>query len=135
MDDCAFCRVADGRKDVYTLFEGERTVAFLDENPATAGHALVFPRAHVEDLLVADQATSMAVFETARALALAMDRALEPDGFSVFHTTGGLVGQVEHAHLHLLPRYVDDDIQLSLSREPIDGTDPEALSESIRQTL
>ncbi|WP_436925039.1 HIT family protein [Halosimplex amylolyticum] len=135
MDDCAFCRIVDGGRDVYTLFEGERTLAFLDENPATAGHSLVVPRDHVEDLLLADEATTTAVFRTARALALAMDRALEPDGFSAFHTTGGLVGRVEHAHLHLLPRYADDDIRLSLSRGSLDDTRPESIAESLRSSL
>lgn len=62
----------------------------------------------------------LAVVRTARTLATAMTTVLEPDGLSLFHTTGDLVGSVEHAHLHVFPRTVDDGIHLSLDRAPID---------------
>jgi len=34
-----------------TIDSDERTVAFMDINPATPGHALVVPRVHSADLL------------------------------------------------------------------------------------
>jgi histidine triad (HIT) family protein len=61
-----------------------------------------------------------------------MNRTLDPDGFSVFHTTGGLVGTVEHAHLHLLPRFADDDVRLALGRGELDDSDAERVVERVR---
>ncbi|WP_123538423.1 HIT family protein [Halosimplex salinum] len=135
MEDCTFCHIVEGDESAHLLYEGEEVVAFLDANPAVRGHTLVVPRAHVDDVLLADESTARAVSETARAVALAMRETLRPDGFSVFHTTGGLVGNVEHAHLHLLPRFEGDGLGLSLSRERLADHDPERLVSRIGEGL
>lgn len=135
MDDCPFCGVASGDRDAHVLYEDDATVAFLDANPATEGHALVVPRAHVEDLMLAEESTVSAVFQTARTVAGAMDAALPLDGFSVFHTTGGLVGTVDHAHLHLLPRRRGDGIGLALDRSSLAEQDPAATVQRVRAEL
>ena len=48
---CLFCRILAGELPAQIVDEDERTVAFMDINPATRGHALVIPRAHSVDLL------------------------------------------------------------------------------------
>ena len=135
MDDCRFCAIVDGDRDAHVLYDGEDTLAFLDANPATDGHTLVVPKSHVQDLLLADAATTAAVMETAQAVALATERTLDPDGFSVFHTTGGLVGHVEHAHLHLLPRFADDEVHLALDRTELADGDAEETATRLRDGL
>jgi len=135
MDDCRFCAIVDGERDAHVLYDGEDALAFLDANPATDGHTLVVPKVHVQDLLLADGATAAAVAETAQAVAVAMDRTLDSNGFSVFHTTGGLVGHVEHAHLHLLPRSADDDVHLALDRETLTEDDARRIRDRVRDGL
>ena len=49
--DCIFCRILAGEIPAQIVDEDERTVAFMDINPATRGHALVVPRRHSRDLL------------------------------------------------------------------------------------
>jgi len=118
--DCPFCRIAAAEEDAHVVYRDERTVAFLDTDPAAEGHALVVPTEHVVGLVDMDGETAGALFSTARTVAGAIDRVLEPDGFSVFHTTGTLVGHVEHAHLHLIPRWTDDFIHIGLERRAVD---------------
>ena len=130
--DCPFCRIAAGDEDAHVLHRDERTVAFLDADPAAEGHALVVPTAHVVGLVDMDAATAAALFSTARTVAGAIDRVLEPDGFSVFHTTGTLVGSVEHAHLHLIPRWTEDFIHIGLERRPVDDEAAGRLAARIR---
>lgn len=135
MDECRFCRIVAGECEAHVLYEDERSLAFLDANPATEGHVLVIPRAHGEDLLRQDWGTLSAVVTTAQAVATVLDDVLAPDGFSLFHTTGGLVGTVEHAHLHVVPRREDDDIRLALDRDDLDETVAEELARRLRSTL
>ena len=52
--DCIFCKILAGELPATIVDEDERTVAFMDINPATRGHALVIPRAHAPDLLTVD---------------------------------------------------------------------------------
>ncbi|PCR89193.1 HIT family protein [Natrinema ejinorense] len=135
MDDCEFCRIVAGERPAHVLYEDERTVAFLDENPAMTGHTLVVPTVHEEDLVTTDESTSMAVFETVRTVGNALKAALEPTGFSVFHTSGPLVGTVDHAHVHLVPRFADDDVTLSLSRDRLDPDEGTRLRDRVRTQL
>lgn len=135
MAECRFCDIVAGAVDARRLYEDERTVAFLDDDPATPGHALVVPRRHEGDLLLLEESDLLAVVRTARALAKAMTKVLEPDGFSLFHTTGEFVGSIEHAHLHVVPRSADDGIHISLDRAPIDDATERELLEQLRAAL
>lgn len=135
MADCAFCRIARGELDAHVLYGDERTVAFLDADPAARGHTLVAPRDHHEHLLTEDATLSADVFRAVRVVALALYRTLDPDGVSLFYTSADLVGRVNHAHVHLLPRYADDDIRLSLARTPLDEDDAARLAARVRENL
>ncbi|WP_222916720.1 HIT domain-containing protein [Natrinema sp. SYSU A 869] len=134
-DDCEFCRIVADERAAHVLYENDRTVAFLDENPAVTGHSLVIPRAHEDDVLTIDESTSTAVFETVRTVSSALEGALDPSGFSVFHTTGPLVGTVDHAHVHLVPRFADDDVTLSLPRDRLEADEATRLQNRVRAHL
>jgi len=134
-DTCEFCRIIAGDQPAHVLYEDDRTIAFLDRNPAVAGHTLVAPRTHEDAIVTSDEPGAAAVFETVQTVADALQAALEPDGFSVFHTSGSLVGTVDHAHVHLVPRFVDDDVSLSLSRIQIDPDEAAALTKQVQTLL
>lgn len=134
-DDCNFCRIAAGERPAYVLYEDDRTIAFLDHQPAVRGHSLIVPRDHEVGVLTIDERTSAAVFDAVRAVARGLESALEPDGFSVFHTTGPLVGTIEHAHVHLVPRFTDDDVTLSLPRKRLDPDDAATLAARVRDAV
>ncbi|QFU81577.1 HIT family protein [Natronorubrum aibiense] len=133
--ECEFCRIVAGDQSAHVLYEDERTLAFLDRNPAVTGHTLVVPRSHEEDALTIDEPTASAVFETVRTVAVALETALEPDGFSVFHTSGPLVGDIDHAHVHLVPRSEDDDVALSLTRGQLTDEEAARLADRVRAVL
>jgi histidine triad (HIT) family protein len=103
--DCIFCRIVRGDAPCHRICEDASTFAFLDLFPASRGHALVVPRAHFESLFELDAGTQAAVAETARRLARALRKALEPDGLGVHQLNGAAAGQtVFHHHVHLIPR-------------------------------
>lgn len=132
MDECAFCRIVSGENEAHVLYEDERTLAFLDANPAVEGHMLVIPKAHREDVLGCEPATATAVFDTVRTVSRALDAAFDPDGFSVFHSTGTLVGNVKHAHVHVVPRRTDDDVHVSLPRQRLSEREGARIAAAIR---
>ena len=129
---CAFCRIASGEERAHVVYADERTIAFLDANPAVEGHVIVAPKAHRAELLTADEPTAAAVFRTLRTVSATMERALTPDGFSAFYSTASLVGTVTHAHVHLLPRDGDDGVHISLPRSLLDPVEGAELAEHIR---
>lgn len=135
MEDCPFCEIAAGDRDAHVVADAERTMAFLDTNPAVRGHTLVVPRAHRECLFTEESGVAAAVFGTVQRVAAAMDRSLDADGVSTFYTTGDLTGTVTHAHVHLLPRRADDGVHLALSRDALDDETGAALAGRIRDAL
>lgn len=135
MESCPFCRIVVGEGDAHLLLETENTTAFLDANPAVTGHALVVPNAHQVELFADDPAVVGDVFRSVQRVVRATNLALDPDGVSVFYTTGDLAGRVRHAHVHLLPRHVDDEIHLALARADLDEADASELASRIRAEI
>ena len=135
MRSCTFCEIAAGERDAHLLCETEHTVAFLDKNPAVRGHTLVAPKPHHEYLFRSDESTSTAVFETVRRVVRGLDRALHPDGVSVFYTSADIAGEVTHAHVHLLPRDVDDDVRIALPRAKLGHDEAAQLTERVREQI
>jgi len=109
---CVFCRIVAGELPSTTLFEDERTLAFMDIHPITPGHALVIVKAHRENVFEMDEEECAAVMRTSKKLADAIKKGLEPEGLNLFQANGLAAFQtVFHFHIHVLPRYVDDAIQ------------------------
>ncbi len=107
--DCIFCAIARGDAPAERVHEDERTVAFMDINPATHGHALVIPRAHCQDIFDADPADVAAVATTAQILATAARDSFRTDGINIVQASGAAAFQtVFHLHFHVIPRYHSD---------------------------
>ena len=91
----------------------EHTVAFMDINPATRGHALVVPRTHAADLMEISDQDLERTMVAARRLARKLESALEPDGFNILNACRPAAWQtVFHYHVHVIPRYDDDPLKL-----------------------
>jgi len=112
-EDCLFCGIVAGSIPSETIDSDERTVSFMDINPATPGHALVVPRAHSKNLLEIDDEDLEATAVAARRLAKRMSDSLGADGINVINACGAAAWQtVFHFHLHVIPRYEDDPLEL-----------------------
>lgn len=110
---CIFCKIVAGELPATIVAQDERTVSFMDINPATRGHALVVPRTHTKDLLSIDQDELAAVVAAAQRLAALASERLGADGVNVINSCGSVAWQtVFHFHLHVIPRYVGDPLTL-----------------------
>lgn len=119
--DCLFCGIVAGRVPGTRVHEDERTIAFLDISPATRGHLLVVPRGHVRDLLAASDEDLAACLRSARGLAARLVERLGATGVNVLNACGRSAWQtVPHLHLHVVPRYDDDRLQLPWVPTPAD---------------
>ncbi len=91
-------------------------IAILDINPIHYGHALVIPKSHCRDFLSVAADDLPELMSTAQTVARAMVTGLSLEGFNVFSNNGSVAGQsVFHFHLHVTPRYRDDNIRFVLT--------------------
>jgi histidine triad (HIT) family protein len=129
--DCIFCRILAGEIPSSVVAEDERTVTFMDINPATRGHMLVIPRAHARNLLDVDEADLEAVIVAAQRAARRANDRLGCDGVNLLNSCGRAAWQtVFHFHIHVIPRYEGDPLQLPWIPGP---GDPEEIASAADQ--
>lgn len=133
-DDCLFCGIVAGDVPGQVVDSDENTVAFMDINPATRGHALVVPRNHSTDLMeISDEDLSNTIV-AAKRLAQRMRDVLEPDGFNILNSCGSAAWQtIFHFHIHVIPRYEDDPLKLPWVPGPGDEEEIAAVAAEVRQ--
>ncbi|MGI8461571.1 MAG: HIT family protein [Solirubrobacterales bacterium] len=132
-DDCLFCGIVAGHVPSQTVDSDEHTVAFMDINPATPGHALVVPREHSVDLLDISDADLERTMLAARRLARKIEETLEPDGYNILNACRPAAWQtVFHFHIHVIPRYEDDPLKLPWRPEGGDADEIARVAEQIR---
>lgn len=113
MSDCIFCKIANGEIPSATLYEDEDFRVILDLGPASKGHALILPKAHAANIYeISDDMAAKAMI-LAKKMATKMTEALKCDGFNIVQNNGEPAGQtVFHFHMHLIPRYKNDNVEL-----------------------
>jgi histidine triad (HIT) family protein len=130
--DCLFCKIVAGEIPSTRVDEDERTVAFMDINPATRGHLLVVPREHSADLLEVPEADLDAVTRMARKLAGRLKERLGADGVNLLNSCGAAAWQtVFHFHIHVIPRYAGDPLRLPWVPGPGDREEIAAAAQKI----
>jgi histidine triad (HIT) family protein len=128
--DCIFCGIIEGDIPAQIVDRDERTLAFMDVNPATRGHALVVPRRHARDLLEIEADDLEATIVAAQRLARRMPDRLGADGVNLLNSCGRAAWQtVFHFHIHVIPRYEGDPLRLPWT--PAEG-DPEEITAAAR---
>jgi len=119
--DCLFCKIAAGDLPATIVDQDDRTISFMDINPATRGHALVIPRDHAGDLLSIGQEDLAACTAAAQRLAKRAKDRLGADGINLLNSCGPAAWQtVFHFHVHVVPRYDDDPLELPWTPKPGD---------------
>jgi histidine triad (HIT) family protein len=112
-DDCIFCKIVAGELPSEVVQEDDDTIAFMDINPWTRGHALVIPRRHSRNLYDVDDDDLAHVASAAKRLARRMRDALGCDGVNLLNSSEPAAWQtVFHTHIHVIPRYDDDPLRL-----------------------
>ena len=109
--NCVFCKIVRGEIPSYTVYEDDVVKAFLDISQNTPGHTLVVPKKHVKDIFAYDDELAAAVFSRLPKIARAI-KASNPKivGMNILNNNGKVAYQsVFHSHIHLIPRYSDDD--------------------------
>jgi histidine triad (HIT) family protein len=131
--DCIFCKIVAGELPAQIVDEDERTIAFMDINPATRGHLLAIPREHSRNLLQIESEDLVATMATAQRMARRVSERLHPEGVNVLNSCGQAAWQtVFHFHLHVIPRYAGDPLRLPWIPSEGDPQEIEAVARELR---
>lgn len=110
MQDSIFTKIIKGEVPCYKIYEDQKTIAFLDIDPARYGHTLVVPKKQVDQYIDLPNDDYEAMWWTVKKVAKRLRDVIKAERIAI-----GVVGtDVPHAHVHLIPtndekHYKDSD--------------------------
>jgi histidine triad (HIT) family protein len=103
MNDCIFCKIAEGKIPSEFVYEDGQLVVFRDIYPKAPVHLLMIPRQHVAGLNDLQPEHDNLVVHMLRTLPEVARRAGLEDGYRTIINTGRGGGQeIFHLHMHIL---------------------------------
>jgi histidine triad (HIT) family protein len=109
---CLFCKIVAKAEPAVLVHEDERCIAFMDIYPLGAGHVLVIPKQHAQQLEEFDQALQHHLYAVCNRIVAAQRAAgLGVDGTHFLLNDGKAANQhIPHVHFHLIPRSGRDNL-------------------------
>ena len=134
--DCIFCRIISGEIPSTTIYENSKFKVIMDIAPANKGHVLILPKEHYDNIYDIDTATAGELFELAVMTARALTSVLDSDGMNILQNNGTVAGQtVFHFHMHIIPRYEGDTVNIGWKELSYEDGEMEQLREAIRKEM
>jgi histidine triad (HIT) family protein len=113
---CVFCKIINNEIPSYKIYEDDDYLAFLDISQATIGHTLVIPKKHFTNIFELDDKTAKSIFSVVQKTAQTISQKLNIKNINILNNNGLLAGQtVEHFHVHIIPRYENDDLTIKFA--------------------
>lgn len=135
-DDCIFCKIANGEIPSTTIYENEEFRVFFDIAPASKGHCLIVPKEHFNDIFDMDEEIGGRLFSLAVKVAGSLKKELNCEGMNIVQNNGTIAGQtVFHFHLHLIPRYTGDAVNVGWEPGEADTEQLKVLAEAVRKNI
>jgi histidine triad (HIT) family protein len=99
MEDSIFTKIIKGDIPAHTLYEDDKTIAFLTIQPVREGHTLVVPKVQVDQYIDLPDDYYDALWRTVKKVAAHIRETTGKDRVGV--VIKGI--DVPHAHVHLIP--------------------------------
>ena len=107
---CIFCKIVEKQIPSSCIYEDEHVMAFLDLSQVTKGHTLIIPKKHYDNFLECDSEVLAHLMKVAQMLSKRIVERLNAQGMNILSNINEVAGQsVFHFHLHLIPRYNEND--------------------------
>lgn len=134
--DCIFCKIANGEIPSTTLYEDNDFRVIFDANPGNVGHSLVICKHHYSNVFEMPEDMTGKGFAVAKKIAEAVKKATGCDGVNIIQNNGEAAGQtVFHFHIHVLPRYNNDSVDIKFGGINAKDDEIKAAAEAIIKEL
>ena len=96
MENCIFCKIANGEIPSNKVYEDDQVLAFYDLDPQAPVHVLIIPKAHYDSIL----AVPCGKDNPLPAMTAAAQKIAQQLGVAETGKDGGQ--SVQHLHMHLM---------------------------------
>lgn len=138
---CPFCLLAQGQESIQSqlrptdiIFQTADVMAFMATRryPNNQGHVLIVPNEHFENIYDLPSAIASKVHSLSREIALAMKAEYPCDGILIRqHNEPAGDQNIWHYHLHVIPRYQNDDFQ-NAQKSPFEPSERAEYAQKLR---
>ncbi len=133
---CIFCKIINGEIPSFNIYENENFKVILDKFPSSVGHALIIPKQHAETIFELSEETGEKLFPLAMSISKAIKKATNCDGINILQNNGEAAGQtVNHFHMHIMPRYKGDNVNIGWKTQMAECGDFERVLENLKENL
>lgn len=110
---CIFCNIVKEKAPSWTIYQDKHISAFFDYNPASKWHLLIVPNKHFEDIYITPTETLEKIIALSKKIALFYKKELWISNINFVQSNWVFAGQeVMHYHMHMIPRWQDDHVNL-----------------------
>ncbi|KAJ4387936.1 Adenosine 5'-monophosphoramidase [Gnomoniopsis smithogilvyi] len=130
---CLFCKIIKGDIPSIKLFESDKTLAFMDINPLSKGHALVIPKHHGEKLSDIPDEHLTELLPIAKKIAIATGA----ENYNILQNNGKLAHQeVGHLHVHVIPKpNQEEGLGIGWPQQKVESATLQALADQIKSKM
>ena len=135
-NQCVFCKIIAGEIPSATIYEDEDFKVIMDISPEAKGHAIMLPKKHFANLYEMDDQSASKALIVARKVATAMREELGCEGLNLVQNNGEAAGQtVFHFHMHLIPRYQGDKVNVTWEQGSYGDGEAEQIAAAIAKRI
>ncbi|MCR5565076.1 MAG: HIT domain-containing protein [Gammaproteobacteria bacterium] len=109
---CVFCAIAAHVIPSKVVYEDDKFIAFLDLTQTTIGHTLVVPKRHSKCIFDLNDEDAKEIMLVVKKVANKLKASLNPIGLNVVNNNEKPLQSVDHFHIHLIPRYENDNFDI-----------------------
>ena len=109
---CVFCAIAAHETPSKVVYEDDKFIAFLDLTQTTIGHTLVVPKRHSKCIFDLNEEDAKEIMVVVKKVANKLKASLNPIGLNIINNNEKPLQSVDHFHIHLIPRYENDNFDI-----------------------
>ena len=110
VEQCLFCKIANGTIPSLGVFEDEISFAFLDNKPLFPGHCLLVPKTHISTLQDMPADILAPLLGNVKLMSTAIEAAMNAEG-SFVGINNRVSQSIPHLHIHIVPRNRGDGLK------------------------
>lgn len=115
MENCVFCKIINKELPSNIVFENDEFLALVPLDQVSKGHTIVIPKRHFENLFDFERDSLERLMGVTQEVAKELISVYSATGVNLLHASGKDAQQsVFHFHMHIVPRYAGDGLDLWL---------------------
>lgn len=123
MEDCIFCKIIKGEIPSRTVYEDDLIKIIMNINPSTNGHLLVLPKEHMVNIMdTKEEIITHSIKIVKEIIYPKLKEKLNCEGLTLAQNNE-LGQEIKHYHIHLIPRYPNDNADFNYDKDKLDDLD------------